>query len=863
MPIGLEDILVNNAAGFTIASARDNNVRGIYWVATTGDRDLIGDASLSTSDLRSQYTICIVGGDIYIYTNSSIADLDWTNAANWTQLATGDLAALSASLTAEIAARIAGDSAINTTVSNLTTTVNGNTSSISTNASDISSNTTSISNNVSSISTNASAISQNATDLSSEIATTNSEITSIQSTVSSNSSSIGTNSTDIATNTSAIATNVNNITSNTTAATGPVTVHNDVSNAGSGAIITSAERTLLNSVENSADVTDATNVEAAGALMDGDFTANGIMKRTGAGTYAAAVADTDYQDVLAEGAFADGDKTKLNGIATGATANQTDAHLLARANHTGTQLAATISDFDTEVTNNSSVAANTAKVGITAQQASDISTNNSKISYTDASAVAANTAKVGITPQQASDITANNAKISYTDASAVAANTAKVTFPGFGTVGGTALEGDTTLLQLGTTNSTALAGDTTTITSGQASAITANTAKTGITSGQASEITANTAKTGITSGQASAITANTAKVTFPGFGTSAGTALEGDTSLFDGAYTSLTSVPGTFAPSAHNHSISEVTSLQSTLDGLIPYTGASSNVNLNSKTLTGVSSITSSAALFGTSPANLRSFNIKGTGLNGRLSLQGGSGDSPGLEMTTDGNTSRVLLRLMEVGTDGTALQIFTEPEGGGIGKHLEIDDDGTLYVFPSGTSAATAGDAGFKNNSGTMQFKNSSGSWTNIPSSGGGSTNELDGQILEYKTRTAAFSNGAHEGEILKINSDTLVYGKVYQLLGSGWATTLASSAARSVGLLGWALGTSSATNGLFHKGILESSLFSFTAGDTLYLDPSNDGLLTATAPSTSTHVVRVMGYAITSTRIYFNPSPTYIQID
>ena len=79
MPIGLEDILVNNAAGFTIASARDNNVRGIYWVATTGDRDLIGDASLSTSDLRSQYTICIVGGDIYIYTNSSIADLDWTN----------------------------------------------------------------------------------------------------------------------------------------------------------------------------------------------------------------------------------------------------------------------------------------------------------------------------------------------------------------------------------------------------------------------------------------------------------------------------------------------------------------------------------------------------------------------------------------------------------------------------------------------------------------------------------------------------------------------------------------------------------------------------------------------------------------
>lgn len=39
------------------------------------------------------------------------------------------------------------------------------------------------------------------------------------------------------------------------------------------------------------------------------------------------------------------DKTKLDGVATGATANSPDATLLARANHTGSQLAATISDF--------------------------------------------------------------------------------------------------------------------------------------------------------------------------------------------------------------------------------------------------------------------------------------------------------------------------------------------------------------------------------------------------------------------------------------------------------------------------------------------------------------------------------------
>ncbi len=41
--------------------------------------------------------------------------------------------------------------------------------------------------------------------------------------------------------------------------------------------------------------------------------------------------------------------TKLAGVATGATANSSDATLLARANHTGTQTASTISDFSEAV----------------------------------------------------------------------------------------------------------------------------------------------------------------------------------------------------------------------------------------------------------------------------------------------------------------------------------------------------------------------------------------------------------------------------------------------------------------------------------------------------------------------------------
>ena len=45
------------------------------------------------------------------------------------------------------------------------------------------------------------------------------------------------------------------------------------------------------------------------------------------------------------------DKVKLDGIENGATANQTDAYLLSRSNHTGSQTASTISDFNSSAIN--------------------------------------------------------------------------------------------------------------------------------------------------------------------------------------------------------------------------------------------------------------------------------------------------------------------------------------------------------------------------------------------------------------------------------------------------------------------------------------------------------------------------------
>ena len=94
--------------------------------------------------------------------------------------------------------------------------------------------------------------------------------------------------------------------------------------------LTAAEvRTALN-VEDGADVTDATNVTAAGALMDSELTDLAGVK---------GVTISTLQVKPSEGAFADGDKTKLDGIE--ASADVTDA----------TNVTAAGALMDSEVTN--------------------------------------------------------------------------------------------------------------------------------------------------------------------------------------------------------------------------------------------------------------------------------------------------------------------------------------------------------------------------------------------------------------------------------------------------------------------------------------------------------------------------------
>ena len=93
--------------------------------------------------------------------------------------------------------------------------------------------------------------------------------------------------------------------------------------------------------------------------------------------------------------------TKLSGIATGATANQTDAYLLNRTNHTGTQTASTISDFstaaDARITAQKGVANGLATLGAD----SKIPTSQiPALALTDVNVVASQAAQLALTTEE-------------------------------------------------------------------------------------------------------------------------------------------------------------------------------------------------------------------------------------------------------------------------------------------------------------------------------------------------------------------------------------------------------------------------------------------------------------------------------
>ena len=124
--------------------------------------------------------------------------------------------------------------------------------------------------------------------------------------------------------------------------------------------------------------------------------------------------------------------------------------------------------------------------------------------------------------------------------------------------------------------------------------------------------------------------------------------------------------------------------------------------------------------------------------------------------------------------------------------------------------------------------------------------------------------STGDYNGDLLHcFNATATTAGNVYTTLTVGggtviWVPADQDVAGRYDGILAIATGTNS-NQGMLIRGVVTTGE-GLTLGGKVYL--GDGGALTQTAPSGSGDHVRVVGYALSATSIYFNPDNTYIEI-
>lgn len=209
---------------------------------------------------------------------------------------------------------------------------------------------------------------------------------------------------------------------------------------------------------------------------------------------------------------------------------------------------------------------------------------------------------------------------------------------------------------------------------------------------------------------------------------------------------------------------------------------------------------------------------------------------------------------------DGTSVTIAATGAGGAsdLDDLTDVTITGTpgngelLIAETSGTfvnTTLTAGPSGF------VRITNASGQIT----IGAG-----DGTEVEYLVRSTAVSTaGDVEGNIVKFGTTTgMTAGDVYVWNGTDWVQVDGDADTTTKGLMGVALGASSADDGLLTHGVAYLSHDPGAAGDILYVDTVTAGYLTATQPSATGDFVRVAGYCLADNKVFFSPSQDFIEI-
>lgn len=155
-----------------------------------------------------------------------------------------------------------------------------------------------------------------------------------------------------------------------------------------------------------------------------------------------------------------------------------------------------------------------------------------------------------------------------------------------------------------------------------------------------------------------------------------------------------------------------------------------------------------------------------------------------------------------------------------------------------------------------------------------GGTDIDLNGLVkwnaaLHTTTNTTSTSGSYGEGAeiILHGTNSNTTAGRVYGLTSSNaWAGHSPASESAVSPLIGVATGSSS-SKGIVIRGIVTVDVYNSTAGTTTLtigapVYANTNGSVTNEAPTTSGYFQRILGHAVATNKMFFNPSPEYIEI-
>ena len=311
-------------------------------------------------------------------------------------------------------------------------------------------------------------------------------------------------------------------------------------------------------------------------------------------------------------------------------------------------------------------------------------------------------------------------------------------------------------------------------------------------------------------------------------------------------------------------------------------TGSSGSCTGNAATAT-TAALATQSTIVANNSANETCYPVFVDGATGAQGLETDTGwtFNPSTGTLTTQKIATDVASIVENNKDGSALMTLTG-QGAGNESNISLKMVGTSNGNPIKMKMVALDDSGSQVGAGLLSYDAEDDSFGIGQSSSHNRmaikmentiTSPVDGSTYVYYEPTSikareyvASSNSSHydfNGDIMRNGNDTTVRGKLYVFKNGTWTITNADTKLDSNGLLGFALGTNSTTHGMLLKGTFTLDYDPGGAGNPLYIS-TTDGVVSTTVPSTSGHIVRLIGYLIGGSHgnVFFDPDKTYVEV-